>query len=158
MVIHHLHPLPISTKVWSSVSMYFIFGLPPDEQKRTGVYWFLWIDLAKSPHMLRRRRPHGSLSILFSGITACQSQFFRIVIRTYFSFLGRAVSIIRHTFADVYGSPSRDGWSNEAREQSVLGSYATSFTSWSLFLSLAEFAINNAVHVSIGLTSFSYKT
>ncbi|CAH0486082.1 unnamed protein product [Peronospora farinosa] len=32
-----LRPLPIATEAWRSVSMDFIFGLPPDEQKRTGV-------------------------------------------------------------------------------------------------------------------------
>ena len=32
-----LRPLPIATETWRSVSMDFIFELPPDEQKRTGV-------------------------------------------------------------------------------------------------------------------------
>ena len=38
--------------------------------------------------------------------------------------------------------------------EDVLGSYAMSFTSWSVFLPLAEFALNNAVHASTGLTPF----
>ena len=38
--------------------------------------------------------------------------------------------------------------------EDVLRSYATSFKSWSAFLPLAEFALNNAVHASIGLTPF----
>ncbi|CAI5704781.1 unnamed protein product [Peronospora farinosa] len=32
-----LRPLPIATEAWRSVSMDFIFGLPPDEQNRTSV-------------------------------------------------------------------------------------------------------------------------
>ncbi|CAI5704890.1 unnamed protein product [Peronospora effusa] len=38
--------------------------------------------------------------------------------------------------------------------EDVLRSYATSLSSWSSFLPLAEFAINNAVHASTGLTPF----
>ena len=38
--------------------------------------------------------------------------------------------------------------------EDVLRSYATSFTSWTAFLPLAEFALNNAVHASTGLTPF----
>ena len=34
----------------------------------------------------------------------------------------------------------------------VFRRYATSFTSWTAFLSLDEFALNNAVHASTGLT------
>ena len=36
----------------------------------------------------------------------------------------------------------------------VMRSYATSFTSWSSLVPLAEFAINNAAHASTGLTPF----
>ena len=38
--------------------------------------------------------------------------------------------------------------------EDVLRSYATSFASWSAFLPLAEFALNNAVHALTGLTPF----
>ncbi|KAG3080525.1 hypothetical protein PI125_g20415 [Phytophthora idaei] len=33
----HLRPLPITTDAWRPASMNFIFGLPPDDQGRTGV-------------------------------------------------------------------------------------------------------------------------
>ncbi|KAG3203698.1 hypothetical protein PC128_g2466 [Phytophthora cactorum] len=36
----------------------------------------------------------------------------------------------------------------------VLRSYTTSFTSWSSFLPMVEFALNNAEHASTGLTPF----
>ena len=38
--------------------------------------------------------------------------------------------------------------------EDVLRSYTTSITSWSSFLPLAEFVLNNAVHASTDLTSF----
>ncbi|GMF55505.1 unnamed protein product [Phytophthora fragariaefolia] len=38
--------------------------------------------------------------------------------------------------------------------EDVLRSYATSFPSWSSFLPMAEFALNNATHASTGLTPF----
>ncbi|KAE8908851.1 hypothetical protein PF010_g13739 [Phytophthora fragariae] len=36
-----LRPLPIATEAWRSVSMDFIFGLPPDAEGRTGVLVFV---------------------------------------------------------------------------------------------------------------------
>uniref|UniRef100_H3H5W9 Integrase catalytic domain-containing protein n=1 Tax=Phytophthora ramorum TaxID=164328 RepID=H3H5W9_PHYRM len=36
-----LRPLPIATEAWRSVSMDFIFGLPPDDDGRTGVLVFV---------------------------------------------------------------------------------------------------------------------
>lgn len=39
----------------------------------------------------------------------------------------------------------------------VLRSYATYFSTWSEFLPLAEFALNNAIHASTGLTLFFRK-
>ncbi|GMG15104.1 unnamed protein product [Phytophthora fragariaefolia] len=58
---------------------------------------------------------------------------------------------------DVYGYPSCDRWQTERVNRvlvDVLRSYATSFESWGSFLPLAEFALNNAVHASTGLTPF----
>ena len=52
--------------------------------------------------------------------------------------------------------PETDGQTERVNRvlEDVLRSYATSFSSWSSFLPLAEFAINNAVHASSGLTPF----
>jgi hypothetical protein len=38
--------------------------------------------------------------------------------------------------------------------EDVLRSYATSYASWSEFLPMVEFALNNSVHASTGLTPF----
>ena len=52
--------------------------------------------------------------------------------------------------------PETDGQTERVNRvlEDVLRSYATSFSSWSTFLPLAEFALNNAVHASAGLTPF----
>ncbi|ETK76545.1 hypothetical protein L915_17045 [Phytophthora nicotianae] len=52
--------------------------------------------------------------------------------------------------------PETDGQTERANRvvEDVLRSFATSFTSWSSFLPMVEFAINNAVHASTGLTPF----
>ncbi|CAI5712595.1 unnamed protein product [Peronospora destructor] len=52
--------------------------------------------------------------------------------------------------------PETDGQTERVNRvlEDVLCSYATSFTSWSTFLPLAEFALNNSEHASTGLTPF----
>ncbi|KAE9332501.1 hypothetical protein PR003_g14485 [Phytophthora rubi] len=52
--------------------------------------------------------------------------------------------------------PETDGQTERVNRvlEDVLRSYATSFASWSSFLPLAEFALNNAEHASTGLTPF----
>ncbi|KAG2783991.1 hypothetical protein PC116_g18801 [Phytophthora cactorum] len=52
--------------------------------------------------------------------------------------------------------PETDGQTERANRvlEDVLRSFATYFPSWSSFLPLAEFALNNAVHASSGLTPF----
>ena len=48
------------------------------------------------------------------------------------------------------------GWQTEPVTdilKDVVRSYVNSFASWSAFLPLADFALNNAVHASTGLTS-----
>uniref|UniRef100_H3G5W9 Integrase catalytic domain-containing protein n=1 Tax=Phytophthora ramorum TaxID=164328 RepID=H3G5W9_PHYRM len=52
--------------------------------------------------------------------------------------------------------PETDGQTERVNRvlEDVLRSYATSFTCWSSFLPLAEFAPNNAEHASTGLTPF----
>ncbi|GMF59050.1 unnamed protein product [Phytophthora fragariaefolia] len=52
--------------------------------------------------------------------------------------------------------PETDGQTERVNRvlEDVLRSYATSFSSWSQFLPLAEFALNNAEHASTGVTPF----
>ena len=81
-----LRPLPIATEFWRSVSMDFILGRPPDEQKCTGVLVLVnrfskMVHFIQSPRTLRWRRPRRSFSISYSGITACQNPLFWTVNR-----------------------------------------------------------------------------
>ncbi|KAE8962357.1 hypothetical protein PR002_g29620 [Phytophthora rubi] len=52
--------------------------------------------------------------------------------------------------------PETDGQTERVNRvlEDVLRSYATSFASWSSFLPMAEFALNNSTHASTGLTPF----
>ncbi|KAE9288114.1 hypothetical protein PF008_g26228 [Phytophthora fragariae] len=80
-----LRPLPIATEARRSVSMDFIFGLPPDAEDRTGVLVFVdrftkmvhLIPVTRSP----RPRPRRTSSTASSVIMACQSRLFLTVTR-----------------------------------------------------------------------------
>ncbi|KAE8878705.1 hypothetical protein PF005_g18698 [Phytophthora fragariae] len=52
--------------------------------------------------------------------------------------------------------PETDGQTERVNRglEDVLRSYATSFASWSSFLPMAEFALNNSTHATTGLTPF----
>ncbi|KAG6578261.1 reverse transcriptase [Phytophthora cinnamomi] len=158
-----LRPLPVAAEPWSSVSMDFVFGLPRDPQGRTGVLVF--VDrLSKMVH----------LAPVAASVTAQQSAaiFLDIVYRHH----GLPVSIVsdrdpRFTAAfwtelfklmgtrlamSTASHPETDGQTERANRviEDVLRSFATSFKSWSSFLPMVEFAINNAEHASTGLTPF----
>ncbi|CAI5716266.1 unnamed protein product [Peronospora farinosa] len=133
-----LRPLPIATEAWRSVSMDFIFGLPPDEQKCTGV-----LVLVNWHHGLPE-------SIVSDRDPRFTSAFWAEL----FQLLGTRLLMSRAAHPETDVQTERV---NRVLED-VLRSYATSFSSWSSFLPLAEFAINNAVHASTGLTPFSLTT
>ncbi|KAE9325135.1 hypothetical protein PF008_g16938 [Phytophthora fragariae] len=158
-----LRPLPIATEGWRSVSMDFIFGLPPDAEGRTGVLVF--VDrFTKMVHLIPVSdtvtaaetaahfidcvfRHHGLPESIVSDrdprfTSALWSSLFQLL-RTKLS-----MSTAAH--------PETDGQTERVNRvlKDVLRSYATSFASWSSFLPLAEFALNNAEHASTGLTPF----
>ena len=158
-----LRPLPIAAEAWSSVSMDFIFGLAPDGQDRSGILVF--VDrFSKMTHLVP----------VHATITAAETAVH--FIDTVFRHHGLPDNIVsdrdpRFTSAfwtslfELLGTklqmstaahPETDGQTERVNRvlEDVLRSYATSFTSWSAFLPLAEFALNNAVHASTGLTPF----
>ncbi|CAI5720524.1 unnamed protein product [Peronospora farinosa] len=131
-----LRPLPIATEAWRSVSMDFIFGLPPDEQKRTGVLVLVY-RFSKKVHF----------SPVSAHITA-----------------GTTAKIFIDLIFRHHGLP-----------ESILSDRDPRFTSafWAELFQLLvtrllmytaahpetdgqteQFAINNAVHASTGLTPF----
>lgn len=158
-----LRPLPIATSAWRSVSMDYIFGLPRDAKGRTGVLVF--VDrFSKMVH----------LAPVTAEVTAAESA--QLFLDLVFRYHGLPESIVsdrdpRFTSAfwtrlfELLGTrllmstaahPETDGQTERTNRvvEDVLRSYATSFGSWSSFLPMAEFALNNATHSSTGLTPF----
>ncbi|KAE8878438.1 hypothetical protein PF003_g37394 [Phytophthora fragariae] len=158
-----LRPLPIATEAWRSVSMDFIFGLPPDAESRTGVLVF--VDrFTKMVHLIPVSdtvtaaetaahfidcvfRHHG---LPESIVSDRDPRFTSAFWSSLFQLLGTKLSM------STAAHPETDGQTERVNRvlEDVLRSYATSFASWSSFLPLAEFALNNAEHASTGLTPF----
>ncbi|GMG17716.1 unnamed protein product [Phytophthora fragariaefolia] len=158
-----LHPLPIATEAWRSVSMDFVFGLPTDADGRNGVLVF--VDrFTKMVHLTPVSdtvtaaetaahfvdcvfRHHGLPELIVSDR---DPRFTSAFWTALFQLLGTKLSMSTATHPETDGQTERV---NRVLED-VLRSYATSFTSWSKFLPLAEFALNNAEHASTGVTPF----
>ena len=158
-----LQSLPIPSDNWQSVSMDFVFGLPPDRQQNTGILVF--VDrLSKMVH----------LSAVRAAITAEESA--DIFLNTVFRLHGLPKTIVsdrdpRFTSAfwtQLFSSlgtrlnmsttshPETDGQTERVNRvmEDILRSYATSYDQWSDALPLVEFAINNSTHSSTGVTPF----
>ena len=158
-----LHSLQLPLSAWKSISMDFIFGLPADKHGRTGILVFV-CRFSKMTHLAAVSdtisadetaklfvnlifRLHGMPDEIVSDRDPrFTSRFWRAV----FGLLGTrlAMSTAYH--------PQTDGQTERVNRvlEDVLRSYATSFTEWSDFLPLAEFALNNSVHASTTLTPF----
>ncbi|KAG2957277.1 hypothetical protein PC118_g24096 [Phytophthora cactorum] len=143
--------------------MDFVFGLPPDSNRRTGVVVFA-DRFSKMVH----------LAAVPAEVTAVQTA--RLFVDMVFKHQGMPLDIVsdrdpRFTawfWQEVFtllgtqlsmstaDHPQTDGQTE--RVNRVLGdllkSYAHSFQQWSDCLSMAEFAINNSVHASTGHTPF----
>ncbi|KAE8905878.1 hypothetical protein PF003_g10293 [Phytophthora fragariae] len=158
-----LRPLPIATSAWRSVSMDFIFGLPRDDEGRTGVLVF--VDrFSKMVH----------LAPVAEEVTADESAelFLDLVCRHHglpesivsdrdprftSAFWTRLFALLgTHLLMSTAAHPETDGQTERVNRvlEDVLRRYATSFASWSSFLPMAEFALNNSTHASTGLTPF----
>ncbi|OWY95939.1 reverse transcriptase [Phytophthora megakarya] len=158
-----LQPLPTPSECWESVSMDFVFGLPRDSRRKTGIVVFvdrfskmvhlaavaaevtsvqtarLFVDMVFKHHGM----PNDFVSDRDPRFTA---RFWQEV----FTLLGTRFSM---STADY---PQTDGQTERVNRVLVdlLKSYAQSFHNWSDYLPMAEFAINNAVHASTGHTPF----
>ncbi|KAG4037705.1 hypothetical protein PC123_g26731 [Phytophthora cactorum] len=143
--------------------MDFVFGLPPDSKRRTGVVVFVdrfskMVHLAAVPGGVTAvqtarlfvdmvLKHHGMpLDIVSDRDPRFTARFWQEV----FILLGTQLSMLT---AD---HPQTDG--RTERVNRVLGDllkgYAHSFQQWSSCLPMAEFAINNSVHASTGHTPF----
>lgn len=158
-----LHPLPVPAECWKSVSMDFVFGLPVDKQGRNGVLVFVdrfskMVHLAAVPETITAEasarvfmrevfRLHGMPDEIVSDR---DPRFTAAFWQAVFRQLGTRLRMSTSDHPQTDGQTER---TNRVLEE-ILRAYAHSFESWSMHLVMAEFAINNAVHASTGLTPF----
>ncbi|KAF1334277.1 reverse transcriptase, partial [Globisporangium splendens] len=158
-----LRSLPVPTDCWKSVSMDFIFGLPADSSKKTGILAIVdrfgkMIHLNAVPAIVTAKqtaqifldsvfRLHGMPTEIVSDR---DPRFTAAFWQELFRLLGTQLKM---STAD---HPQTDGQTERVTRtlEDILRSYAHSFTHWNECLPLAEFAINNSVHVSTGHTPF----
>ncbi|KAE9283089.1 hypothetical protein PR003_g27231 [Phytophthora rubi] len=152
-----LQSLPTPSECWQSISLDFVFGLPPDNKRRTGIAVFVdrfskMVHLAAVPAVVTAKqtarlfvdmvfRHHGMpIDIVSDRDPRFTARFWQEV----FELLGTQLSM---STAD---HPQTDGQTERVNRVLVdaLKSYAHSFQYWSDCLPMAEFAINNSVHVS----------
>ncbi|KAH7485293.1 Transposon Tf2-8 polyprotein [Phytophthora ramorum] len=162
-----LQSLPTPSECWQSISMDFVFGLPQDNKRRTGIVVFVdrfskMVHLAAVPAEVTAKqtaclfvdmvfRHHGMpLDIVSDRDPRFTARFWQEV----FTRLGTQLSM---STAD---HPQTDGQTERVNRVLVdtIKSYAHSFHQWSDCLPMAEFAINNSVHVSTGHTPFYVNT
>ncbi|GMF25304.1 unnamed protein product [Phytophthora fragariaefolia] len=158
-----LRPLPIATSVLRSVSMDFIFGLPRDAKGHTGVLVF--VDrVSKMVHLApvaAEVTADGSAELILDLVFRHHGLPESIVSdrnpRFTSAFWTRLFALLdTRLLVSTAAHPETDGQTERVNRvlENVLRSYATYFTSWSSFLPMVEFALNNATHASTGLTSF----
>ncbi|KAG2981027.1 hypothetical protein PC119_g21141 [Phytophthora cactorum] len=158
-----LQSLPTPSECWQFISMDFVFGLPPDSKRKTGIVVFVdrfskMVHLAAVPTEVTAVQTarlfvdmvfkhHGMpLDIVSDRDPRFTARFWQKV----FILLGTQLSM------SIADHPQTDGQTE--RVNRVLGdllkSYAHSLQQWSDCLPMAEFAINNSVHASTGHTPF----
>ncbi|GMF58251.1 unnamed protein product [Phytophthora fragariaefolia] len=143
--------------------MDFVFGLPPDSKRRTGIVVFVdrfskMVHLAAVPAEVSAKQTarlfvakefrHHAMPI--DIVSDCDPRFTARFWQEVFTLLGTQLSM---STAD---HPQTDGQTERVNRVlvDVLKSYAHSFHQWSDCLPMAEFAISNSVHVSTGHTPF----
>jgi hypothetical protein len=159
-----LQSLPVPNDCWRSVSMDFFFGLPRNDAGHNGVLVF--VDrLSKMVHL-------APVSDSYSG-QDCARVFLDVVFRQHGlpdsivsdrdpRFTGdfwKGLFLLLGTSLDMSTAdhPQTDGQTERANRvaEDILRSYcAESPTSWATMLPFVEFAMNNAVHASTGMTPF----
>ena len=159
-----LRSLPVPNECWADVSLDFIFGLPKDKYRNTGILVFVCrlskqvrlaacstsVDAKRSARLFLDHvfRNHGMPKRLVSDrdprfTGAFWTEIFRLL-GTQLSF-----STARH--------PETDGQTERVNRivEDMLRCYCQRFPKeWSSLLSLVEFAINNSEHASTGFTPF----
>ncbi|KAG2908042.1 hypothetical protein PC117_g20074 [Phytophthora cactorum] len=143
--------------------MDFVFGLPPDSKRRTGVVvcvdrFSKMVHLAAVPaEVTAVQTAQLFVDMVFKHhgmpldiVSDRDPRFTARYWQELFTLLGTQLSM---STAD---HPQTDGQTEHAIHvlDNLLKSYAHSFQQWSDCLRMAEFAINNSVHASTGHTPF----
>ncbi|OWZ15834.1 reverse transcriptase [Phytophthora megakarya] len=157
----HLQPLLTPSECWEPVSMDFVFTLPRDSRRKTGIVVF--VD---------RFSKMVLLVAVAAEVTSVQTA--RLFVDTVSKHHGMPSDIVsdrdpRFTarfWQEVFTlrgpqfpmSTADHPQTDEQTERgnllvALLKRYAQSFHNWSDYLPMAEFAINNAVHALTGHTS-----
>jgi hypothetical protein len=160
--------LPIARDCWRSISMDFTFGYPKDKQGRTGILVFVdrfskMVHLVPvTPSVTAEETASIFLDTVFrlhgmpeSIVSDRDPRFHAAFWRSLFQQCG--TQLLMSTAAH----PESDGQTERVNRVlgDILRSYATTiYKDWSKFLPMAEFAINNSVHVSHGYTPFYVNT
>uniref|UniRef100_A0AAV1T2C2 Integrase catalytic domain-containing protein n=1 Tax=Peronospora matthiolae TaxID=2874970 RepID=A0AAV1T2C2_9STRA len=158
-----LQPLPVPAECWESISMDFVFGLPKDARGNTGILVFVdrfskMVHLVAVPESITASgcacvfidtifRLHGLPRELVSDRDPrFTSDFWRSVFKSLGTRLKMSTS----------DHPESDGQTKRANRvlEEILRGYVHFFKSWSEFLPMVEFAINNSVHASTTHTPF----
>ncbi|GMF36122.1 unnamed protein product [Phytophthora fragariaefolia] len=158
-----LRSLPTPLECWQSISMDFLFGLPPDNKRRTGIVasvdrFSKRMHLAAVPAEVKAKqtarlfvdmvlRHHGMpIDIVSDRDPRFTARFWQDL----FTRLGTQL------YMSTADQPQTDGQTKRANRVLVdaLKSYAHSFHHWSDCPPMAAFAIKNSVHASTGHTPF----
>uniref|UniRef100_A0AAV1TDH0 Integrase catalytic domain-containing protein n=1 Tax=Peronospora matthiolae TaxID=2874970 RepID=A0AAV1TDH0_9STRA len=143
--------------------MDFVFGKPKDAHKNSGILVFVdrlskMVHLVAVPESISAQgcarvfidtifRPHGlPRDLVFDWDPCFTAEFWQSVFRS----LGTSLTMSTSDHPETNGQTDVV---NRVLEE-ILRGYVHSFTSWSEFLPMAEFAINNSVHASTTHTPF----
>uniref|UniRef100_A0AAV1UXT3 Integrase catalytic domain-containing protein n=1 Tax=Peronospora matthiolae TaxID=2874970 RepID=A0AAV1UXT3_9STRA len=158
-----LQPLPVPAECWESISMDFVFGLPKDARGNTGILVFVdrfskMVHLVAVPETITAS---GCACVFIDTIFRLHvlprelvsdrdPRFTADFWRSVFKSLGTRLKMSTSDHPESDGQTER---ANRVLEEIIRG-YVHSFKSWSEFLPMVEFAINNSVHASTTHTPF----
>lgn len=158
-----LHPLPIPDRPWSHLSMDFITDLPCSDSKT--VIWVVVDRFSKMCHLISLRKlPTAKVlaSLFIDHIVRIHGIPENIVSDRGVQFVSRFWKAFCHkidislSFSSAF-HPETNGQTerlNQSVEQFLRCYVADNQHQWSRYLSLAEFAINNRVNTSSGISPF----
>lgn len=146
-----LRPLPIASGSWRSVSLDFVFNLPADPRSRTD--FLVFVDQFSKMVLLAPVSVYvtaENYAVLFLDIVFRHHGLLESIVsdcdpRFVAAFWHSLFLVTQGPVTDVHRcAPQTDGQTERVNRvlEDVFQSYATSFSSWSNFLLMAEIALN----------------